>query len=62
VRWYDDRRRMRAKSFRTKRDAEAWQATIEHEIRDGTYRDRTLGQVSFAEVAEEGSRPAPTSL
>lgn len=53
VRWYDDRRRMRARSFRTKRDAEAWQATIEHEIRDGTYRDRTLGQVSFAEVAEE---------
>ena len=56
VRWYDDRRRMRARSFRTKRDAEAWQATIEHEIRDGTYRDRTLGQVSFGEVAEEWLR------
>lgn len=53
VRWYDDHRRMRARSFRTKREAEAWQASVEHELREGTYRDRSLGQVSFAEVAEE---------
>ena len=44
---------MRARSFRTKREAEAWQATVEHELREGTYRDRSLGQVSFGEVAEE---------
>ena len=53
VRWYDEQRRMRARSFRTKREAEAWQATVEHELREGTYRDRSLGQVSFGEVAEE---------
>ena len=53
VRWYDDRRRMRAKSFRTKREAEAWQATVENELREGSYRDRRLGEVSFEAVAEE---------
>lgn len=53
VRWYDHHRVPKSKSFRTKRDAEAWQATIDHELRDGTYRDRTLGQTSFATVAEE---------
>jgi hypothetical protein len=44
---------MRARSFRTKREAETWQASVEHEIRAGTYRDRTVGQVSFGVVAEE---------
>lgn len=53
VRWYDDQRKMRARSFRTKREAEAWQATIEHELRDGSYRDRSLGQSRFEDVAEE---------
>ncbi len=53
VRWYDHKRTPRSKSFRTKREAEAWQATIEHELRDGTYRDRTLGRDTFAAVAAE---------
>jgi hypothetical protein len=44
---------MRARSFPTKREAETWQASVEHEIRAGTYRDRTVGQVSFGVVAEE---------
>ena len=53
VRWFDDRRQIRAKAFRTKREAEAWQATVENELRGGTYRDRTLGEATFAEVARE---------
>lgn len=53
ARWYDDHRRLRSKGFRTKRDAEAWVAAVEHELREGIYRDRSLGQTSFAEVAEE---------
>jgi hypothetical protein len=44
---------MRARSSRTKREAEAWQATVEHELREGTYRDRSVGEVKFAEIAEE---------
>jgi integrase len=53
VRWYDDRRTMRSRSFRTKRDAEAWQASVEHDLRDGSYRDPKLGQVTVGFVAEE---------
>lgn len=53
VRWYDDHRRMRARSFRTKREAEQWQTTVDHELREGVYRDRALGQTTFADVAEE---------
>lgn len=53
VRWYDERRRAKARSFRTKREAEEWQATVEHELREGTYRDRSLGQTTFAVVADE---------
>lgn len=43
VRWYDDPRKMRAK--------------IEHELREGSYRDRRIGQTSFGEVAEEWLAP-----
>jgi Phage integrase, N-terminal SAM-like domain len=53
VRWYDDHRTMRSRSFRTKREAEDWQASVEHDLREGTYRDRRLGQATLAEVAEE---------
>jgi integrase len=53
VRWYDLRRRPKAKSFATKRDAEAWQAKIEQELRGGTYTDRALGRAEFGLVAAE---------
>jgi predicted enzyme related to lactoylglutathione lyase len=53
VRWHDDHRRIRARSFAIEREAEAWQASVEHELRDGTCRDRTLGNATFSEVVEE---------
>ena len=53
MRWYDDRRQQRTKSFATKRQAEAFRSSVEHELRTGTYVDRALGGVAFSEVARE---------
>ncbi len=55
ARWYDPqasnpvRKVVRSKSFRTKRDAEAYQARMVLRIRQGTYVDPTLGKVTLAQ-------------
>jgi integrase len=52
VRWRDESRRQRKKTFRRKADADRYRAEVEHSLNVGTYVDPAAGRTTFREYAE----------
>ena len=50
VRYRDENRRQRAKTFSRKRDAENFQAKIRIEIKNGTWLDPEMGKIRLTET------------
>jgi integrase len=52
VRWRDEQARQRKKSFERKVDAEAFDAQVKTQLRDGTYVDPSAGEITLQAYAE----------